>query len=164
MSKRVLLLAAALVALVACEKASHESVAPETAPENETPWILRNLFDEAEPASGAPRKFGADFGGTRAHIDLNAEGTYAQSVWKAGDDIIMYAFDWGTGRYQYTVLSTSQSGPSVEFGTPGSLEYPAPYYTLFPVVRKISHFSDLSENTAKHRRLKTVNGTMLRLP
>ena len=123
MSRRILLLAAALWALAACEKASRESVVPETAPENETPWILKNMFDEAEPAGGAPRKFGADFGGTRAHIDMNAEGTYAQSVWKAGDKIIMYAFNQSTGRYKYDVLSTSQSGPSAEFETPGSLEY-----------------------------------------
>ena len=142
MSKRILLLVAALWALAACEKASRESVAPETAPENETPWILRNLFDEAEPASGAPRTFGADFGGTRAHIDMNAEGTYAQSVWNAGDKIVMYAFDWGTGRYKYDVLSTSQSGPTVEFETPGSLEYAAPYYTIFPDVRKISVYNN----------------------
>ena len=138
MSKRILLLAAALWALAACEKASQESVAPETAPENETPWILKNLFDEAEPASGAPRTFGADFGGTRAHIDMNAEGTYAQSVWKAGDKIIMYAFNQSTGQYRYDVLSTSQSGPSVEFETPGSLEYAGPYYTVFPDARKFS--------------------------
>lgn len=142
MSKRVLLLAAALMALAACEKASRESVAPEAAPANDTPWILKNMFDEAEPASGAPRKFGADFGGTRAHIDMNAEGTYAQSVWEAGDKIIMYAFDRGTGRYRYDVLSTSQSGPSVEFETPGGLEYAGPYYTLFPEVRKISLYGD----------------------
>ena len=142
MSRRILLLAAALWALAACEKASRESVVPETAPENETPWILKNMFDEAEPAGGAPRKFGADFGGTRAHIDMNAEGTYAQSVWKAGDKIIMYAFDKGTGKYKYDVLSTSQSGPSVEFETPGSLEYAGPYYTLFPDVRKISLYND----------------------
>ena len=120
MSRRFLWLAAALVALVACEKSPVEPVVPETEPENATPWILKNLFDEAVPADGAPLTISADFGGTRAHIDMNAEGTYAQSVWKAGDRVSHRVFGEGTVTRVYRDEVTENDKIEISFDTQGT--------------------------------------------
>jgi hypothetical protein len=143
MSRRFLWLAAALVALVACEKSPVEPVVPETEPENATPWILKNLFDEAVPADGAPLTIGADFGGTRAHIDMNAEGTYAQSVWKAGDKVRMFGFKPATHNYQYSDMTTSQDGATVEFSTPAGINssYSGPFTVIYPATDKIAMYN-----------------------
>lgn len=142
MSKRILWMAAALAALVACEKSPVEPVVPETEPENATPWILKNMFDEAVPADGAPLTIGADFGGTRAHIDMNAEGTYAQSVWKAGDKVRMFGFKPATSSYSYSDLTTSQDGATVEFSTLTSINnsYSGPFTVIYPVTDKVSKY------------------------
>ena len=143
MSKRILWAAAALAALVACEKSYEEPAAPvvpEAEPENATPWILKNMFDEAEPANGAPFTIRADFGGTRAHIEMNDEETYAQSVWKAGDAAVMYAYNLSTNRYQRAFLTASSDGASVDFTVSGSFSNDPPYYTTFPAANKITQY------------------------
>ena len=141
MSKRILWAAAALAALVACEKSYEEpaaSVVPEAEPENATPWILKNMFDEAEPANGAPFTFRADFGGTRAHIEMNEAGTYAQSVWKAGDAARIFAIDLSSGGYQYAEMTAATGGASVEFNTPSGLTMGSPFYVTFPASSKVA--------------------------
>lgn len=138
MSKRILWLAAALAALAACEKSTvEERTVPEAEPVDETPWILKNLFDEAIPAAGAPITLGADFGETRAHIDMNAEGTYAQSVWKAGDMFRMFAYNLSTNRYEYSDFTASQGGATAEFTTSYGFSSAPPYYATFPLPGKI---------------------------
>ena len=141
MSKRILWAAAALAALVACEKSYEEPsapVVPEAEPENATPWILKNMFDEAEPASGAPFTIRADFGGTRAHIEMNEAGTYAQSVWKAGDAARIFAIDLSSGGYQYAEMTAATGGASVEFNTSSGLTMGSPFYVTFPASSKVA--------------------------
>ena len=128
-------------ALVACEKSYEEPsapVVPEAEPENATPWILKNMFDEAEPASGAPFTIRADFGGTRAHIEMNEAGTYAQSVWKAGDAARIFAIDLSSGGYQYAEMTAATGGASVEFNTSSGLTMGSPFYVTFPASSKVA--------------------------
>ena len=144
MSRRYLWLAAALAALAACEKAQEEiPVSVEAMTEEPIPSkVVANMFDRLEPATGDPWTIGADYGGTRAHIEMNEEGTFATSVWQAGDSFSMYAFNLKTGSGQIAPFSTEESGASVNFTTSHGLGYDPPYYTLFPGTKKFSLYND----------------------
>ena len=141
MSRRILWLAAALAALVACEKAAEEAVVPAPAPEAEMPGIVKNLFDQVVPAPGGPVTISAGFAETRAHIEMNDEGTFARSVWKAGDRFYMYGKT--ANGAQIAEFTASADGASADFTTSGGITVDAPYYALFPAgSRKFGKYGD----------------------
>ena len=134
MSRRSLWMAAALVALVACEKAQEVPFAPEpvqTAEDNE-PWVLHDLTDQLQPGPGGPVTLGVDFIGTRAHIDMNDEGTFAGWIWKSGDSFRMYGFNETKSNKQVATFSTTEEGACVDFTTRSSITLAPPYYVVFP--------------------------------
>jgi hypothetical protein len=137
MNRRILWTLAALAVLVACDKTQEDSVVSQLSPvvEGES-HVLTNMFSLFKPATGDPVTLRADFGGTRAHIDMNAEGTYAEWVWKAGDTFRMFAVDGSS--YTYSQFSTEESGALVEFSTQNSISADPPFYAVFPVAGKIS--------------------------
>ena len=139
MSRRFLWLAAALAALVACAKAQEEPIVlePVQAEEDNEPWVLKNMIDLFQPGPGGPVTLGADYGGTRAHIDMNDEETFAQWVWNSGDTFGMYGFK-ETGGYQTSLFTTGESGTAAEFTASHSITLPAPYYALYPMAGKIT--------------------------
>ena len=141
MRSRVCCLAAALAALVACEKSYDASVSSEllSPVEDDTPWILKNMIDAFETASGGSATISADFGKTRAHVEMNPEETFAQWVWNAGDSFGMFALSGSS--FQKTVFSTTESGTSVDFTTTSSLTFDPPYYAVFPQASKVSVYS-----------------------
>ena len=141
MNRSVCWLAMVLTALVACEKSYEETLSPEMIPANEgQPWILKNMIDEFKPGSGGPLTLGADFGKTRAHVEMNPDETFAQWVWNAGDSFSMFAISESS--YQSTEFRTSESGASVDFTTTGSLDLDPPYYSVFPMAKKVSLYGD----------------------
>lgn len=139
MSKRFLWMAAALAALVACEKAPVESVSVELMPaEDLQPWLVQNMYDRLEAADGAPVTLTADHGETRAHIEMNEEGDFARSVWKSGDSFKMYALNFEAGSGQVATFSTSESGVSVNFTSSNGFSIDPPYYAVFPGSSKLN--------------------------
>ena len=137
MSRRFLWTVAAMAALVACNKTQEEPVASQSLPVVESvPQDLTNILGMFKPGTGGPVTFSADFGETRAHIDMNAEGTFAQWVWKAGDSFRMYAFE--ESRYFYSQFSTEDSGAVVDFSAQNSISVDPPYYAVFPAAGKIT--------------------------
>ena len=115
MSKRFLWMAA-LVALVACEKTQNELASVDlTQVENPEPWLLKDLTGLGQPGPACKTTFGADFGGTRAHIDMNEEQTFAAWIWNPGDSFRMIAFNENLSTYQYANFTTTGSGVSAEF-------------------------------------------------
>ena len=143
MSRRILWLAAALAALVACEKAQEETVVSHqlVSAEDPQPWIIGNMFDRIQPADGAPVTLTADHGGTRAHIEMNEEGDFARSVWKSGDAFNMFAMDAQTGRAQLATFTTGESGASAEFSSPNGFSIDPPYYALFPNSNRVATYN-----------------------
>ena len=141
MNRRILWMTAALMALAACEKSFEEPVAPEpAAAEEDAPWIFKDQPDLFTPADGTPMTLRADYGNTRAHIDMNAEGTYAQAIWKKNDKFRLYGFV-GTGG-QYADFTASQDGASVDFSTnAGFTVNPSHYTALFPIPGKNSTYN-----------------------
>ena len=141
MSRRYLWLAAALAALVACEKSQEGPIAvePLQPAEDNEPWVFKNMIGLFQPGQGGPVTIGADYGGTRAHIDMNDEGTFAQWVWSEGDTFRMYAFDGYS--FQLSNFTTNGSGPSADFTADYGIGLDAPYYVVFPVSDKISIYS-----------------------
>ena len=135
MSRRVLWLAT-LVALVACEKAVEERVTPAPMLEEVISSTVKNRIDDTVPATGAPVTLGADFGGTRAHIEMNADQTFARWIWKSGDSFGMYATSGSN--WQTATFTTSGSGASADFSTSHAPTYDPPYYALFPKANKIN--------------------------
>lgn len=142
MSRHYLWVAVALMALTACEKAQEVSVLPEPAQaeEGNEPWVLKNMIDLFQPGPGGPVTLSADYGGTRAHIDMNDEETFAQWVWKAGDSFKMYAFA-GTN-YQSATFSTTGSGPVANFTTQNGISLDPPFYTIYPSPGKIALYEN----------------------
>ena len=139
MSKRILLLAAALWALAACEKAQNELVSTDSAQvENTEPWLLEDLTGQGQPGPAGRTTLEADFGGTRAHIDMNEEQTFATWIWNSGDSFRMFAFNANLSRYQYADFTTTGSGASAEFTAGNGFNYGAPYYSVFPGPGKIA--------------------------
>ena len=139
MSRRILWMAAALVALAACEKAQEESVSQLMLPVDEgDPRVLTNMIDLFEPGSAGPITIGADFGGTRAHIEMNGEGTFATWIWKSGDSFTMYGVNDARNKYQLAKFTTSESGASADFTSQSGFSFAPPYYTVFPSPSKVS--------------------------
>ena len=136
MSRRIFWAVAALVALAACSKTQEEPVVSPLAPavEGESA-VLPNLFSLFQPATGGPATLGADFGGTRAHIEMNAEGTFADWVWKAGDSFLMFAV--GPQRYYTALFTATEGGSTAEFTTRNTLTQDPPYQAVFPGSNKI---------------------------
>ena len=140
MSRRFLWMAAALVALVGCGKAQEDPLAPEPVQpaEDNEPWVLRNMVDRFQPGTGGPVTLGADYGGTRAGIDMNDEGTFAHWVWNAGDTFGMYAFS-GSG-FQTSSFTTTGSGISADFTTQAGIDLDPPFYAVFPMPGKVTTY------------------------
>ena len=139
MSRRILWMAAALVALAACEKAQEESASQLMLSVYEgDPRALTNMIDLFEPGPGAPTAIGADFGRTRAHIDMNEEGTFATWIWKSGDSFTMYAMNEEGSKYQSAKFTTSESGALVDFTSPNGFSFGPPYISVFPCPSKIA--------------------------
>ncbi len=133
MSRRFLWMAAALVALVACEKAQNEPASIDPAQgENLEPWLLQDMTGLGQPGPAGRTTLGADFGGTRAQIDMNEEQTFAAWVWNPGDSFRMYAFNEDLSRYQYADFTTTGSGASAEFTAQNGFDFGAPYFAIFP--------------------------------
>lgn len=141
MNRRYLWMAVALMALTACEKAQEVSVLPEPAQaeEDNEPWVLKNMIDLFQPGPGGPVTLSADYGGTRAHIDMNDEETFAQWVWKAGDKFTMYAYD-GSNR-QSATFTTNGSGPAADFTTQNGISLDPPFYVIYPGPGKLNLYS-----------------------
>ena len=136
MSRRILWAAAALVALAACSKTQEEPVVSPSSPVVEgVSTVLPNLFSLFQPATGGPATLGADFGETRAHIEMNAEGTFADWVWKAGDTFQMFAV--GPQRYQSALFTATEGGSTAEFMTRNTLTLSPPFQAVFPGSNKI---------------------------
>ena len=137
MSRRFLWMAAALVALVACEKAQNEPASIDPAQEeNLEPWLLKDITGQGQPGPAGRTTLGADFGGTRAHIDMNEEQTFAAWVWNPGDSFRMIAFNEDLSRYQDAFFTTSGSGASAEFTAQRGFDFGAPYFAIFPAPGK----------------------------
>ena len=137
MSRRFLWMAAALVALVACEKAQNEPASIDPAQEeNLEPWLLKDITGQGQPGPAGRTTLGADFGGTRAHIDMNEEQTFAAWVWNPGDSFRMIAFNEDLSRYQDAFFTTSGSGASAEFTSQRGFDFGAPYFAIFPAPGK----------------------------
>ena len=133
MSRRYLWLAAALAALVACAKAQEEPIVlePVQAEEDNEPWVLKNIIDKFLPGSGGPVTISADYGGTRAHIDMNDEGTFARWEWGSGDAFRMFAFSGN--QYQVSEFTTTGSGSEAEFTSRYGIDLASPFYAVFPI-------------------------------
>ena len=141
MSRRYLWMAVVLMALTACEKAQDVSVLPEPAQaeEDNEPWVLKNMIDLFQPGPGGPVTLSADYGGTRAHIDMNDEETFAQWVWKAGDSFEMYAFS-GTN-YQYAKFTATESGAVADFTAQYGIDLDPPFYAIYPGPGKLNLYN-----------------------
>jgi hypothetical protein len=135
-------MAVVLTALAACEKGQVVSVLPEAAlaEEDNEPWVLKNMIDLFQPGTGGPVALCADYGGTRAHIDMNDEETFAQWVWKAGDSFEMYAFA-GTN-YQYAKFTATGGGAVADFTAQYSINLDPPFYVIYPGLGKINLYND----------------------
>lgn len=141
MSRRFLWMAAALVALAACEKAQNELASVDlTQVENPEPWLLKDLTGQGQPGPACKTTLGADFGGTRAHIEMNGEQTFATWIWNSGDSFRMIAFNENLSTYQYADFTTTGSGASAEFTTGNGFDNGAPYYAVFPGPGKVAVF------------------------
>ena len=139
MSRRFLWMAAALVALVACEKTQDELASVDlTQVENPEPWLLKDLTGLGQPGPAGRTTLGADFGGTRAHIEMNEEQTFAAWIWNPGDSFRMIAFNQGLSRYQTADFTTTGSGASAEFTSGNGFNFGAPYYAVFPGPGKVA--------------------------
>ena len=141
MSRRYLCMLAALMALTACEKAQEVSVLPEPAQaeEDNEPWVLKNMIDLFQPGPGGPVTLSADYGGTRAHIDMNDEETFAQWVWKAGDSFEMFAFAGSS--YQYATFTATESGAVADFTAQYSIDLDPPFYAIYPGPGKLNLYN-----------------------
>ena len=132
MSRRFLWMAAALVALVACEKTQNELASVDlTQVENPEPWLLKDLTGQGQPGPACKTTLGADFGGTRAHIEMNGEQTFATWIWNSGDSFRMIAFNENLSTYQYADFTTTGSGASAEFTAGNGFDNGHNNYCLF---------------------------------
>ena len=133
MSKRFCFLAA-LAVLAGCSKTFDQAVEPSAPLQEEDPWLFKDLLPEFQQAQGAPVTLSADFGATRTHIEMNDEGTFAATMWTAGDSFNIYGFS--ESRYQWAEYSTNTAGPTADF-TGGALSYSSPYYAVYPLAPKV---------------------------
>ena len=139
MSKRYLWLTVALV-VAGCSEAYEPVDAPGPDLEVEDPWLFKDVSVQVKAILGEELTIQADFGPTRTHIEMNEAGTYAASVWDAGDSFKMYGYDSSNG-WHAASFSTTEGGESVSFSTGNSLPNPAPYYAVYPSADKIGQSS-----------------------
>ena len=144
MNRRYLWVAVTLVAFAACEKSLEEPVSPEPVQvvENDEPWVLKSMIDLFQPGPGGSITIGADYGETRAHIDMNSEGTFAKWVWKEGDSFTMYAFNEDRTSGQSATFTTDGSGAYADFTTTEGITLAPPFYSVFPTPGKITIYKN----------------------
>ena len=135
MCRRLIWMAIALMSFVACDKSMISPAIPEQLPEEGDSWLFKDLSDQVRYVSGPETILRADFGGTRSHIEMNEAGTYAASVWSAGDSFTMYWYD-ETNKWSAAQFTTTEGGASAEFSTNHVLSSPAPYFVVYPSARR----------------------------
>lgn len=151
MSRHFYWTAIVLMALVACEKSIDSPVNLEPILEQEDPWLFKDQSDQIRFVPGPETTIRADFGGTRSHIEMNEAGTYAASVWTAGDSFTMYWYN-ETNKWSAAQFTTAEGGGSAEFSTEHVLSSPAPYFVVYPSARR-----PLGNSSSDEKRLIGVN-------
>ena len=150
MNRRCLWLAALLV-LASCSKANVPVDVFEPIREEDDPWLFKDQSDQIRFVPGPETIIRADFGGTRSHIEMNEAGTYAVSVWTAGDSFTMYWYD-ETNKWSAAQFTTAEGGASAEFSTGHVLSSPAPYFVVYPSAGR-----QVGNSSSDEKRLIGVN-------
>ncbi len=138
MKKKRILLVLLCMGIVACGKISNE-VATLPQPEKKDIWLLEDMSDRMVPGNPGGGVATAEFKeeGSKTHIELSGDGSYAKMVWNAGDSFEMITYNSSEGKFPYTVYTTSAGGAIANFTYSTTLT-DAPYYCIYPGVRKLT--------------------------
>ncbi|MBO7509736.1 MAG: hypothetical protein J6T35_00995 [Bacteroidales bacterium] len=141
MKKQGYILFLLLWGLAACGKISKEiTTLPQ--PEKKDVWLLEDMSNQkvtGNPGGGAAT---AEFKeeGSKTHSEMSDDGTYAKVIWNPGDSFEMLTYDSSTGKYPYTVYTTSDGGEVANFSYSSTLTI-APFYCIYPSIRKITRYN-----------------------
>ena len=142
MKKQRCILFLLLIGLVACGKIANEvAVLPQAEAVQSDIWLLEDQSDQKVAGNQGGGVATATFKeeGSKTHTQLSGDGTYAKVIWNPGDSFEMLTYNSSTGKYPYTVYTTSTGGEVADFSYGSTLTF-APYYCIYPVIRKVTQY------------------------
>ena len=126
--------------IAACGKISNEVIVLPQAVKSDI-WLLEDQSDQkiaGKPGGGvATAEFKEE--GSKTHTELSGDGTYAKVIWNPGDSFEMITYNSSTGKYPYTVYTTSAGGEVADFSYGSTLTI-APFYCVYPTISKVTQY------------------------
>ena len=127
---------AAVAALAACSRDFVASSSPDSS-SRETIFSTKNVIrpysfsSEFIKGSGSGSTVQCSIGeSTKTHLDMNADGSYANVVWDAGDSFDMFAYY--NEQMFYSPYTTASGGADATFTASEGLPSVSTYYSIYP--------------------------------